>query len=476
MKSGLLVPSVLVLAFTVIAGGCGDETREAGLSITAADSGIQKFAVSIQGDDVGYMELQIQDKGEDSLLITQTISWNMILMGNRRDIEMTMTAVSDKEYNLGHLDMYMSDGSADISVGATRQDSVLITRIGTAGRDIENSTPIEGDYLPVLADLACASMDWTEGQERTFRSFDPASGMILNSSAVCDGFEDVVLLGDTLNAARILLSQMGTRNTIWVFNGQIIREFEEGLGMDMTRVPPEQGGVVTASRDLYDVFAVSSTPVSNPRAIETRTFVLQGEIDWSQFQLNIPPLQTASGCTVTVENGIPENISPYPPVVPEELAAYTMPEPMIQSNDSVIVEKAAGLTDGSSDSWEAARRISSFVDISVENSPTVSLPSAVDVMENLRGDCNEHTILTVALARAAGLPAKICAGIIYLNGSFGYHAWPMIWVGEWVEMDPTFGQYVADGTHIILATGDLESQYVVNSAIGRLNIVELQRD
>ncbi len=97
-------------------------------------------------------------------------------------------------------------------------------------------------------------------------------------------------------------------------------------------------------------------------------------------------------------------------------------------------------------------------------------------MENLRGDCNEHTILTVALARAAGLPARICAGIVYLNGSFGYHAWPMIWAGEWVAMDPTFSQYIADGTHIILATGDLESQYVVNSAIGRLSIIELEKD
>ena len=113
------------------------------------------------------------------------------------------------------------------------------------------------------------------------------------------------------------------------------------------------------------------------------------------------------------------------------------------------------------------------MDLSVQNSPTVSLPSAVDVLEYLRGDCNEHTILAVALARAAGLPARVCAGIVYIDGTFGYHAWPVVWVGEWVEMDPTFGQYVADATHIILATGSLEAQYVINSAIGRLSVREL---
>jgi hypothetical protein len=474
MKPGLLALIVLVLLILpLVAGGCADEASETGLSITVADASTQKFAVSIQGDDVGYMQLDICDHGTDSLLITQTINWNMILMGNRRDIEMTMTAVSDLEFNLGRMEMHMSDGSADIDIRAFRQDSILITEIGTAGRVIENSTVIEGDYLPVLVDLACASMEWTEGQERTFQSFDPASGIILSSTAVCEGYEEVPLLGDTVNSTRLKLSQMGTKNTVWVFEGQIIREFEEGLAMDMTRVPPEQGGDIVANRDLYEVFAVSSTPIRDPRSTESRTFVLQGEIDWSQFQLSIPGVQTASGCTVTVSNDVPDDIVPYPPVVPQELEVYTMPESMIQSDDSVIVEKAASLTDGSADSWEAARRIMSFVDVSVENSPTVSLPSAVDVMENLRGDCNEHTILTVALARAAGLPARICAGIVYLNGSFGYHAWPMIWVGEWVEMDPTFSQYVADGTHVILATGDLESQYVVNSAIGRLSIIEL---
>ncbi|MCD4700640.1 MAG: transglutaminase-like domain-containing protein [Candidatus Aegiribacteria sp.] len=481
MKHEKTIIVILLLILPVFISGCGNGTSEGGsrnsdLYVTDADASTQKFAVSIQGDDVGYMQLDIEDHGTDSLMITQTINWNMILMGNRRDIEMSMTAVSDREYNLGRMEMHMSDGSSNITISAYRRDSLLISEIGTAGRVIENSTVIEGDYLPVLADLACASMEWTEGQERTFQSFDPASGMILSSTAVCSGFEEVSLLGDTVNAARLRLSQMGTRNTVWVFEGQIIRELEEGLGMDMTRVPPSQGGDIVATRDLYEVFAVSSTPISNPRSTVQRTFVLQGDIDWSLFQLNIPPVQTAFESTVTISNCVPIDIVSYPPVVPEELVAFTQPEPMIQSDDSVIMEKAASLTDGCTDAWEAARRIASFVDTSVENSPTVSLPSAVDVMENLRGDCNEHTILTVALARAAGLPARICAGIVYLNGSFGYHAWPMIWVGEWVEMDPTFSQYIADGTHIILAVGDLESQYVVNSAIGRLSIVELEMD
>ena len=468
--------TILPLLLLLLAIGCGAETdREP--PVTAADAGTQRFAVSIQGDEVGYMQLDITPRGEDSLLISQSISWNMILMGNRRDISMELTAVTDTTYDLGSLEMEMSDGSAVISITAVRRDSLLLTEIGTAGRVIENSTVLEDDYLPVLADLASASMEWEQGQERTFQSFDPASGMILASTAVCTGFEDVSLLGDTVNAAVLELSQMGTRNIIWVYRGQIIRESEQGLGMEMVRVPPDQAGDVTASRDLYEVFAVASSPIDDPRGIVERTFVLEGDIDWELFQLEHPPVQTARGCTVTVSNSLPGDIAGFPePEFPDSLTVFTLPEPMAQSGDSLIIAAADSITAGSRNAWDAARRISSFVDTAVENSPTVSLPSAVDVMDNLRGDCNEHTILTVALARAAGLPARVCAGIVYLNGSFGYHAWPMIWVGDWVEMDPTFSQYIADGTHIILATGDLESQYVVNSAIGRLSVLEITEE
>lgn len=473
MKTADSAAALLLAA--LLAGACGG-AQQPEPGIRAGDTGVQRFAVSIQGDDVGYMQLEVSEYGPDSLLVTQSVSWSMILMGTRRDIEMTMTAVTDTTYDLGRMEMWMTDGSADISIAARRRGPALVTSIGTAGRVLENTIEIEDDYLPVLADLACASMEWEEGQERTFRSFDPASGMVLSSRAVCRGFERVDLLGDTVNAARLELSQMGTRNTVWVFEGQIVREYEEGLGMDMTRVPPGQDGEIVASRDLYEVFAISSTPISDPRSIRPRTFVLEGEIDWSLFELEYPPVQTASGCTVTTSNSVPERIEPFPPSVPAELVPHTLPEPMIQSDDSLIAATAAELTAGCTDSWEAARRISSFVDRNVRSVPTVSLPSAVEVMESLRGDCNEHTVLTVALARAAGIPARMCAGIVYLNGSFGYHAWPMLWVGEWVEMDPTFGQYVADGTHIILAVGDLESQYVVNAAIGRLSLTEMVED
>jgi Transglutaminase-like enzymes, putative cysteine proteases len=106
----------------------------------------------------------------------------------------------------------------------------------------------------------------------------------------------------------------------------------------------------------------------------------------------------------------------------------------------------------------------------IQKIPVVSIPSAVDVLKTREGDCNEHTVLFTALARAAGIPAKMNVGIVYMNGRFYYHAWPAVYVGTWVDMDPTFGQTIADGTHIRLIEGDLNRQLDVIKLIGKIKL------
>jgi len=159
---------------------------------------------------------------------------------------------------------------------------------------------------------------------------------------------------------------------------------------------------------------------------------------------------------------------PYPTMeFREELA----PEPLVQSDNERIIQ-AARQTVGR---WErtpqdAAARLTSRVYEMLDKSITFSLPSALQVLETRQGDCNEHTVLYVAMARALGLPARTAVGLVYLDGSFFYHAWPEVWLGQWVAVDPTFGQYPADAAHIRFVIGGLAQQVEIIRLIGRLNI------
>ena len=77
-----------------------------------------------------------------------------------------------------------------------------------------------------------------------------------------------------------------------------------------------------------------------------------------------------------------------------------------------------------------AERLTRHVNAILEKKPTVSLPSAREVLRTRVGDCNEHTALYVALARALGIPARIAVGLVSVRGAFYYHAWPEVYLAE----------------------------------------------
>jgi transglutaminase-like putative cysteine protease len=59
-------------------------------------------------------------------------------------------------------------------------------------------------------------------------------------------------------------------------------------------------------------------------------------------------------------------------------------------------------------------------------------------------------------------------GGLDLPGAFYYHAWNEVWLGAWVAVDPTFGQFPADATHVQLAEGGLEQDVSLIGVIGHL--------
>ena len=82
----------------------------------------------------------------------------------------------------------------------------------------------------------------------------------------------------------------------------------------------------------------------------------------------------------------------------------------------------------------------------------------------------------VALARAAGIPARVVNGLVYSSEfkGFAYHAWPEVYVNEWRALDPTLGQTTADATHIKLVKGDETGPLKLLEFMGRLHVQVLE--
>ncbi len=151
-----------------------------------------------------------------------------------------------------------------------------------------------------------------------------------------------------------------------------------------------------------------------------------------------------------------------------------MPSALIQSDDKRIRDQTEKILSGERDAREAARKLNEWVYNELVKQPVVSIPSALEVLSEQVGDCNEHTTLYTALARAAGIPTRMAAGIVYLRDGFYYHAWPEVWLGTWTAVDPTFNQFPADATHIRFITGNLDRQAEIMKLVGKLKVEVLE--
>jgi transglutaminase-like putative cysteine protease len=290
---------------------------------------------------------------------------------------------------------------------------------------------------------------------------------------------------DSVPAWRIAEVFGGVRVESWVdADGRIIRS-SSPLGFSMERTEYELARQAQEDERLTDASPIdadvilstavqSNVDFADVEEHDELRFRLSG-VDLSGFQLD-GGRQTLRGDTLIVRRERWDDLDPaYSlPYSFMDLRDALEPEPLIQSDDPSILERARSLTAARAQRRQSPKAVARQLNASVygmlDKSVTFSVPNAVQVLETLRGDCNEHTVLYVAMARALGLPARTAVGLVYVNGAFFYHAWPEVWLDGWVAVDPTFGQVPADASHIRFVVGGLAQQVEIVRLIGNLDI------
>lgn len=162
----------------------------------------------------------------------------------------------------------------------------------------------------------------------------------------------------------------------------------------------------------------------------------------------------------------------------EELAQFLKSTVYIQAEHPAIRTKAAEVINGEVNAWKAAQKLCRWVYKNIhDKNLKVGFGSALQTLGSLEGDCTEHTVLMIAMARAVGIPARVCAGLVFQQDAFYYHFWPEVYIGKWVAMEPTLGQIQADANHIQLAGSKLESDSMLEFGEGvmrTLNQLEIE--
>jgi transglutaminase-like putative cysteine protease len=162
-----------------------------------------------------------------------------------------------------------------------------------------------------------------------------------------------------------------------------------------------------------------------------------------------------------------------------DVARFLDPTPLSQSDDDEIRATARKVVGDEKNSVLAGVRIVQWVYENLDKRAGVrGSATATEVLAAMAGDCTEHAALTVALARAAGLPARNVDGIVFVgapDGSMlaGYHAWSEIWVGHWIAVDAVFAEVGTSARYLAFGynePGEMGSGASLSRTVGKLSI------
>ncbi|MRR16139.1 MAG: transglutaminase domain-containing protein [Deltaproteobacteria bacterium] len=306
---------------------------------------------------------------------------------------------------------------------------------------------------------------------RDFSIFDPSTLSIRKVSVTRSADEIIPIMGKRVLTQKLCADFMGAKNCAWLAgDGEILRE-SGMLGLSMEKVNAEQARVGISPDGAADMTQVASIPsnllIAEPAkltaitikitGIRTQGLLLQGgRQNFNQNSLTITreTIPTASGQAA----------------IPPVFQTYLQPSPLIQSADMKMTAQVQKIIHPADSPPVRLRKIVGWVYRTLEKKPVLSVPNALEVLKNKMGDCNEHAVLTAALLRAAGIPAQIEMGLIYLNGRFYYHAWNLAYIGQWVTVDTVFNQIPADVTHLRLVRGEGAEQLDLLGLMGRIKL------
>jgi len=259
--------------------------------------------------------------------------------------------------------------------------------------------------------------------------------------------------------------------------GRILKEVTP-MGLTMVREGAQQArSGMKQGDDALDITFSTMVPVDepleDPRGLRYLRVSLEG-IDPENFEIE-GERQRLREDTLEI---VKEELALLPairiPVREETLAVFQEPTPFLQSDDEKILRLAHEIIGQEKDGVEVARLLMNWIYQNLEKRPTVSLPNALEVLDQRAGDCNEHAALMGAFARAVGLPARVVVGVVYMGTGFFYHAWNEVWVGSWISLDPVMAQFPADVTHVKFIDGGLAEQIRMAQVIGSLSLEILE--
>uniref|UniRef100_A0A7C4UD71 Transglutaminase domain-containing protein n=1 Tax=candidate division WOR-3 bacterium TaxID=2052148 RepID=A0A7C4UD71_UNCW3 len=420
------------------------------------------FGIYLKNNKVGYNVSNIDTLKDGYVVRSFTYMKINPVSGMEKDVSYEITANTDTLQNLKNFTFRMNSEKYRFYAEGRKEGKKLIIEYTSGKQKNRIEKELSIDEIPATLEAIVST-----GRTGEFEYFDPTTQSLMKIKIDYKG-EDYY---NGIRVKKYSVSMVGIEiDFLLDEEGKLLKE-ESPIGLTLLKEDKKNAMKIEGIQEgLYDSYSIkTNTIIRNPRDVK-RLKVRIKDVDLSGLKI-IDSRQKIKKDILEIKKTFPMNNF----TIPDSIKKFTLPEEFIPSDAEIIIKKAKEIT-GNLEGWEKVQSINRWVFENLKKKPSFTIPDPIEVLSSLEGDCNEHSALFVALARASGIPAKVEVGIVYFGDAFYYHAWASVWFGQWVSVDPTFGQEIADATHIKLEEGGFENQVKLYKVINKLKIEILEYD
>ena len=448
----------------------------------------QWMEIRMQGGKIGFSYRKTARTSSGYRMTSKSII--KLMIGDiTQDISLSQTYFFDADMKPKRF-TYMQKmlGHRQLFEGEVLGDKIKMT-ITSAGNVTERTLPFDSDMqFSDAVDFILGKSDFKEGKVYKFKVFIEPLLATEEIEIKVGKKVDFDYNGKTEKAWRLTTKFKSFTVTSYVAeDGRLLKEISplgfESLAVDEKQAVSFSEPVVPFTNLLAFSLISTDRPVKDQERISSMTLLLSGlsrkDLIPSDERQKVSGIEkkgagknssyAASIDTIKIaEKSIEKTERPAPAV---GMVDYLRSSFEAQSDDPLIIKTAREIVGDEPDVYGSAVKINRWVYKNVEKK-FVDTFSAVATLKSLEGECQSHTNLFAALAKAVGIPTRTVSGIVYSKqfGGFLYHAWPEIYAGRWIAMDPTFGQDIADATHVKLIEGELSKQLQLFEFIGKIGV------
>lgn len=444
--------------------------------------GVDWYGLYINGQKAGYSRNEVAVTDDGTVTISEDASFALTMAASRQDMRFKTVRVYSAAGELVRIDSEVEDLKGHSRFLAENEaDGLHLTSV-VGGEENRKVLPKPTESLTdALKHAHWIRQHPAEGDSMAFKAFDPMyeqemtgmSHIVDTEVRILDGVPTTVYkIKSTIDSAVMQLDSI----SFVTQDGTTLED--EVAGMLTMRLENEDDAKdVDYSNDvIVSNAAMVDAPIEKPRSREKLTLRLTGPLnadhvfnDERQYFRQEGDNWIFTSNTIQVNESEAVNV----PVQDEDAKKYLAPTTFVQSDNPAIIAKAREIAGEETNTLRISNALCEWVHANMRSTFSARLTNALEVLNSLEGDCTEHSILFIALCRAAGVPAREVAGLIYVEGSqpgFYFHQWAKVWIGKWIDVDPTFNQPLADVTHIKLAEGDIFRQTKIIPIIGKLSV------